>query len=207
MVFLAVSDSSGVEFYSEKQDEIKKKFLRRYKALLSWINSNNVELKFLTVEEFQELRYDHSLNFSINMLILNKSFIDIIKHKQLKVILSSLKVTVFSLENHEPIISNGSPEICFKPSSIPHGFLETCSEILTLKYLQVENFEFPHILNLEETHFKNVIFNYMYFTARTDVCMPRCLEKFYMDIDFQVCNDQIVVINLGMNRCQYIKEL
>jgi hypothetical protein len=194
MVFLAVSDSSGVEFYSEKQDEIKKKFLRRYKALLSWINSNNVELKFLTVEEFQELRYDHSLNFSINMLILNDLCVNI-TCEQLKGILNSLKFTILSLKNYDPI---------------PDGLLETCSEFSTLQCLQVENSKILSNLNLEETYFKNIIFRRVYFNlcsdVRINVDMPLCLKRFHMNFELQGF-DNGGHIEFWMNQCKCIKEL
>jgi hypothetical protein len=206
MVFFILPNPFNVKIYYEKQEEILNDFLKRYKALLPWINSNNVGLKFLTANELLKLRYDHSSNFTMNMLILNKSFIDITSFKQLKVILNSLKLTILSFENHEPIISNGSPEICFKLSLIPLRLLETCSKFPSLQYLQVENFEFPHILNLEETYLKNVIFNNMYFKVRTYVHMPLCLEKFHMDLDFKE-DENPNDIGLWMNQCEHIKEL
>jgi hypothetical protein len=193
MVFWVFSDSSGVEIYSEKQDETLNDFLEDYKALLPWINSNNVELKFLTVENFLKL-FHNSSNFSINMLILNNWVGTITEPECLKVILNSLKFTILSLENYD--------------DSIPDDFLETCSESPTLKYLKVRCSTFPSNLNLEKTYFKNIIFNHICFNVRTNVGMPLCLEKFHLILDLlQEDDDQDDVIEFQMNQCQYIKEL
>jgi hypothetical protein len=212
MVFLVFSDPSDLEIYYKRQDKILNQFLERYKALLPWINFNNVELKFLTVKELLELCYNlelchNSSNFMTNMLILNPSLINTITREQLKVIFNSLKLTILSLENHESTILNGILKTCFEPSLIPPGLLETCSEVPTLQYLQVENFEFPRILNLKETYLKDVIFNNVYFKVRTYVSMPLCLEKFHLNLNLQVCNDQTNIIGLWMNQCEHIKEL
>jgi hypothetical protein len=207
VVFLVVLNPLHVKIYYERQKKNLNKFLKRYKALLPWINSNNVELKFLTAGEFLKLCYDHSLNFTINMLILNKSFIDIVDFDQFKVILNSLRLTILSLENHESSILNGILKTCFEPSLIPPGLLETCSGFPSLRYLQADSFEFPSVFNLKETYFKNVIFKHMYFCVGTYVHMPLCLEKFHMDLDLNVCNDQTNIIGLWMNQCEYIEEL
>jgi hypothetical protein len=201
MVFWVLPDPFGIGIYYERREEMLNQFLKRYKALLPWINSNNVELKFLILEEFQK-----PSNFMINMLILNYYWFDIITtDEKLKRILNSLELTILSLENYKPIITDSSPEIFFGPSSICGGILEICSKFPRLQYLQVENFEFS-TLDLKKTHFKNVIFNRMYFNARTCVGMPLCLEKFHMGLDLEV-NDNPDNIEFSMNECKYIKEL
>jgi hypothetical protein len=205
MVFFVFPNPSDDKIFYEGQEEILNKFLKRYKALLPWINSNNIELKFLTVEELLKLCHNSS-NFMINMLILNDHWANI-THEQFKVILNSLKLSILSLENHKPIISNDSPEMCSETSSIHSGFLETCSKCPSLQYLQAKNFALLSKLNLEETHFKNIIFNNMYSNVSAFICMPLCLKKFHLNLDLQVCNDQADIIVFKMNQCQYIKEL
>jgi hypothetical protein len=188
MVFFVFSYSFNIEIYSKKQK--LNNFLERYKALLPWINSNNVELKFLTIEEFQKLHYDHSLNSTINMLILNNFCVNI-TCEQLKGILNSLKLTILSLEDYD---------------SIPDGLLEICSEFPTLQCLQVEHSKFPPNLNLEKTYFKNIIFNHVYFKVGTDVGMPLCLKKFHLNLNL-LGNGYDDEIELRMNQCEYIEEL
>jgi hypothetical protein len=206
IVSLIISNPFDVKIYYESQETILNRFLKRYKTLLPWINSNNVELKFLTAGEFLKLRYDYSLNSTINMLILNYYWSNITTGKQLKIMLSSLRLTILSFENCNPIIFNDSLKIRFRTLSIPNDFPEICSKFPSLQYLQVNNFEFPSIFNLKETYFKNVIFKHMYFDARTDVCMPLCLEKFHLDLDLK---DDVNPheIEFRMNQCKYIKEL
>jgi hypothetical protein len=233
MVSLIFSNPSDVKIYYESQETILNRFLKRYKALLPWINSNNVELNFLTAEEFQKFRYDHSSNFSINMLILNYYWFNITTCEQLKIMLSSLRLTILSLENCDPIIlndslmipsqtvsihngsvnifsqtatPNGPINICSQTISILNDLLDICSGFSSLRYLQVNNFEFPHIFNLEQTYFKSVIFNNMYFHVTTCVHMPLCLEKFHMDLDL-LGADSPHEIEFRMNQCKYIKEL
>jgi hypothetical protein len=191
MVFWVFSDLSSVKIYYKRQEDLNY-FFKRYKALLPWLNYNNVELKFLTVEEFLKLCHNYS-NLMINMLILNHHVCTITEPECLKVILNSLKFTILSLENYD--------------DSIPDDFLETCSESPTLKYLQVRCSTFPSNLNLENTYFKNIIFKNMCFEARINVGMPLCLEKFHLDIQLEMDNDQTDVIEFWMNQCQYIKEV
>jgi hypothetical protein len=140
-------------------------------------------------------------------LILNPSLINTITCEQLKVIFNSLKLTILSLENHESTILNGILKTCFEPSLIPPGLLETCSGFSSLRYLQVDSFEFPSILNLRETYFKDVIFNNIYVDVGTYVCMPLCLEKFHLNLNLQEDNGQADVIEFWMNQCEHIKEL
>jgi hypothetical protein len=199
MVFFVFSNLSDINIYYERKQDLKL-FFKKYKALLPWINSNNVELKFLTLEEFLGLRHNSS-NFMINMLILNY-YVFNITHEQLEIMLNSLKLSILSLEIQKPAISNDFYEVI----SIDSGLLEICSKCPSLQYLQVENFEFPLILNLNQTYFKIVIFKRMCFNAKTCVRMPLCLEKFHMGLDFQQ-DENPGDIEFWMNKCKYIKEL
>jgi hypothetical protein len=189
MVFSVFSNSFNVEIYSKKQT--LNKFLKSYKALLPWINSNNVGLKFLTVEELLKL-FHNSSNFSINMLILNKSFIDITSFKQLKVILNSLKFTILSLKNFN--------------TTIPDGTLKICSKFPSLQYLQVWNSTFSSNLDLKKTYFNNIIFKNVCSNVSADICMPLCLKKFHLNLKLLEYNNQ-AHIKFRMNQCEYIKEL
>jgi hypothetical protein len=242
VVYFVFSNPSGVKIYYENRKTVLENFLEMYKALLPWINSNNVELTFLTAERFLELRYDHSSNFTINMLILNYWVCTITKPECLKAILNSLELTILSLENHEPIISNNflenlsqtvpeiysqmpsaskdsqeshtyelefsknSPKICSQMLLITDDLLDVCSEFPRLQFLQVGDFVFPLIWDLEKTHFKNVIFERMYSGVQACIHMPLCLEKFYMGLDLCPYPNP-GYIGFHMNQCEYIKEL